>query len=590
VSERRSTGGSSDRVRLAIVLAGLVFAFGAEWVRLAAGWSPAWVIADAVPGIGFLVCGSIAWARRPDTRIGPLMIATGFAWYVGTYGASNDPILGRIAYGFQGWYDALLAALVLAYPSGHLRQLGSRVVVAAFLGLLATRTVVRLIAYRVSTDYDMGDPTDIDRYVADQSFRDAADALFRVGIAAVAIAVLVLVAIRLRSETDIGRRVAGPILIGGVAFAIGIVVETAALASAGSFAERSFAWDLGQGLTVATASLVPIAFLVGLTDARRARGAVADLVVELRESPGPLVLRDVLARVLRDPTLQVAYAVDGTEGFVDGSGGPVTLPPPGDARRAVTRLDVGGRTIGALIHDPAVADQPELVRSVAAAAGLAIENERLAADVQAQLEEVRRSRARIVATGDAERRRIERDIHDGAQQRLVTSALTLQVARSDLGDSDPELGAMLARAAAELESALQELRQLARGLHPTVLVEEGLAAAIEALADRTPVPVTLRATERRFPPDVEATAYFVVAEAVTNVVKHARATSVSVLVEERDGILTVEIADDGVGGAHPAPESGLSGLDDRVAAARGTLRIRSEAGAGTTIQAEIPCA
>ncbi len=517
------------------------------------------------------------------------MIATGFAWYIGTYEATTDPIAGRVAYGFQGWYDALLAWLVLAYPTGRLRPMASRVVIAVFVGLLAVRTAVRFAAFRQSIEYDFGDPAEVDRFVSDQSFRDTADAVFRIGIAAVAVAVLVLIVYRLRTETTIGRRVAGPILLGGVAFASGIVVETVALATAGSFAERSLAWDIGQALTVVTGALVPFGFLVGLTGSRLARGAVADLVVNLGDPQGPTTLRDLVARALRDPSLEIAYGIDGTDGFADRDGRPVMLPPPEDARRAVTRVGVGGRTVAALIHDPALAEQPELVRSVAAAAGLAIENERLAADVQAQLEEVRRSRARIVATGDAERRRVERDIHDGAQQRLVTLALMLQVARTEAAGSDPEIEAALDRAATELDSALDELRQLARGLHPAVLVEEGLATAVEALADRTPIPVVLKATERRFSSEVEATTYFVVAEAVTNVVKHAHATSVTVLIEEHDGTLVVEVVDDGVGGAHALPESGLSGLADRVAALGGILTIRSEAGAGSTIHAEIPC-
>lgn len=576
-------------MRPALLPLGLAFALGAEWVRLAAGWPIEWVVPDLLPGIAFLVLGLVAWRRRPDNRIGPLMVATGFAWYVGTYTASTDPLVGRFASAFQGWYDALLGWLVLAYPSGYLRSRASRLVIGAFLGLLAVRAVVRLALFRLSTDYELAVPGEIDRYIADLTLREDAEAVFRFGIAGLAVAVLLLVLWRLRSDTDVGRRVAGPILLGGIALAVGVIVETAAIAAAGSPDARRAAWDFAQLLTVVTAGMVPIGFVAELARGRLARGSVADLVVELGDAPSAPALRDVLARALRDPSLEVAYAVDGSERFVNAAGLPVDLPAPDAASRAVTRLETGGRTIAALVHDALLAEQPDLVKSVAAAARLALDNERLAAEVRTQLEEVRRSRARIVAAGDAERRRVERDLHDGAQQRLVTLALTLQVARSGVDGADPELAATLVRAGSELDLALAELRDLARGLHPTVLTDEGLASAVEALADRTPVPVTVHAPARRYRPEVETAAYFVVSEALTNVVKYAKANSVVVRIEERGGLLVVEITDDGVGGADAASGSGLRGLDDRVAATGGRLSLKSEPGSGTVVRAEIPC-
>ena len=274
---------------------------------------------------------------------------------------------------------------------------------------------------------------------------------------------------------------------------------------------------------------------------------------------------------------------------MDAAGRPIELPPTDSLDRAVTRLERDGQPIAALIHDPAISERQELVTSVAAAARLALENERLQAAVRAQLEDVRASRARIVEAGDAERRRVERDLHDGAQQRLVTLALALQMARTRATTADPSLLATLERASAELDAALGELRELARGLHPSILVEEGLAAAIESLAERTPVPVELEVVEERLPAPVEATAYFVVAEALANIVKYADATQVRITVERRDGVLTVEAADDGMGGADPAKGSGLRGLDDRVAAAGGRFSVTSPPRGGTTIRAEIPC-
>jgi signal transduction histidine kinase len=575
-------------VRRALLPVGILWALGAEWTRLEGGWPLTWVLADLIPGIVFLVAGLVAWERRPDTRVGSLMVAISFAWYVGTYGASMDPRLGVVAHAFQGYFLALLAWLVLAYPSGRLRDLASRLVVAAWLVLLVVRSGFRLAVNRPSTDYDLTKAAEIDRYVRDISLRDSGDAVFAALMAVLAGVVLVLIVHRLITETGAGRRVAGPILAGGIALAIGVVVQVAAVATAGSFAERSFAWDLSQALNIAALTIVAIAFAVGVARGRLARGSVADLVVELGDSPDRPLLRDVLARALRDPSLEIAYAVPATSRFVDAAGRDVVLPALTDPDRAMTRLEGGGRTVAVLIHDPALSDQPELVRSVAAATRLAIENERLAAEVRTQLDEVRASRARIVVAGDAERRRVERDLHDGAQQRLVTLALALQMARGQVDPAD-EVAGSLDRAGRELELALAELRELARGLHPTVLTEEGLAVAVEALADRTPLPVTVRAPAERYRPEVEATAYFVVAEALTNVVKYAKASTVTLSIERRDGFLAVEVADDGVGGADVSRGSGLRGLDDRVAAVGGTFEVRSEAGEGTVIRADIPC-
>jgi len=215
-----------------------------------------------------------------------------------------------------------------------------------------------------------------------------------------------------------------------------------------------------------------------------------------------------------------------------------------------------------------------------------LENERLAAVVRSQLAEVRASRGRIVAAADAERRRIERNLHDGAQQRLVTLsvALGLEAARADAAAT-----AVVARAQDEVEQAIVELRELARGIHPTLLRDEGLQAAVEALARRTPVPVTVEgAVPDRLPDPVELAAYFVVSEALTNVVKHASASEASVLLEREPDALRVTVTDNGVGGASIATDSGLAGLRDRLEALDATLVIESEPGRGTTVCTEIP--
>jgi signal transduction histidine kinase len=241
------------------------------------------------------------------------------------------------------------------------------------------------------------------------------------------------------------------------------------------------------------------------------------------------------------------------------------------------------------VHDPALLEQQALLRSAGAAARLALENERLQAELRAQLAEVRASRARIVHAGDDERRRVERDLHDGAQQRLLGIRLALQLARGRLADGGATVDELLAEADAEVVGALEELRALARGIHPAILTEEGLAPALAALARRAPVPVEVTVRRERLPAPIESTAYFVAAEGLANVAKHAHASRASIEVTSANGRIAVEVADDGVGGADAAG-AGLRGLRDRVEALDGRLEVESPAGGGTRISAAIPCA
>jgi signal transduction histidine kinase len=299
-------------------------------------------------------------------------------------------------------------------------------------------------------------------------------------------------------------------------------------------------------------------------------------------------VRDALARALRDDTLEIAFWLPDQKEYVDAAGRRVEIPGNGD--RAVTKLDNDGEPVAALIHDPSLLNDPTLIDAAAAAARLSLENARLHAETRAQLAEVQASRARIVTAADEERRRIERDIHDGAQQRLVALGLQLRTAQRQLGlTGDAELDKLLDSTVRELQGAVDELRELARGVHPAILTEEGLGAALESLAARTPLPVTLETFDDRLPQPVEATAYFVACEALANVGKHASASRATVLARRRDGRVDVIVEDDGVGGARTDDGSGLRGLVDRVEALGGRLTVDSRAGAGTRIVAEIPC-
>ena len=342
-------------------------------------------------------------------------------------------------------------------------------------------------------------------------------------------------------------------------------------------------------LGVVAFALTPYGFLFGIARSRVGRGGtVSDLLQRMGGEDRPS-LRELLADALRDRSLQVVYRLEDKQRWVDANGRPVTLPEDDDPARAWSPVERDGRVVGAIVHDRVLCDDPELVRTVAAAAGLAIENERLEAQLRARVEELRTSRARLVAAGTAERRRLERNLHDGAQQRLVALSLTMRLAQSKLREHPDAAEKLMAGAQHELSLALEELRELARGIHPAILSDRGLPAALEALAGRSPVPVELAPPPReRLPASVEAAAYFVVAEALTNVAKYANASEARVSVARANGHAVVEVADDGVGGADPARGSGLRGLADRVAALDGRLELQSPEGAGTVLRAEIP--
>ncbi|MGH2892359.1 MAG: sensor histidine kinase [Solirubrobacteraceae bacterium] len=288
-----------------------------------------------------------------------------------------------------------------------------------------------------------------------------------------------------------------------------------------------------------------------------------------------------------DRTLAIAYWLPERELFVDERGDPVTLPEPGTAK-AWTAVEHRGNRVAAIIHDAELQARPELVEAAAAGAVLALDNERLKAALHARVQELRASRRRIVAAIAEGRRQLERDLHDGAQQRLVSLSLDLQLLRSRVAD-DTNLE-LLDATIATLREALDELRELARGIHPPMLSDRGLTPALDTLARRSAVPVELDLRlDGRLPKEIESAGYFVVAEALTNVAKYARATHARVAASNTGGILALEVADDGVGGADAARGSGLRGLSDRVAALDGELDIDSPPGGGTRVTAVIPC-
>jgi signal transduction histidine kinase len=347
-------------------------------------------------------------------------------------------------------------------------------------------------------------------------------------------------------------------------------------------------WSLGVGLGIVLCLLAPfaavlvIATLEALHTLLRSIGR--GLVATRLQPEGPV--REMLAVSLGDRSVAVAYWLPDRAEFVDESGRPVELPEPGSGR-AWTAVERDGAPVAAIVHDAALDTSPELVEAAAAASSLAIDNERLKADLRARLEELRVSRLRIVEAADDARRRIERDLHDGAQQELLALALELRVLRSRVGET--EALPLVDGIAKRLDVALGELRELARGIHPAILTQSGLSVAVGALAERATLPVEIEMdVDRRLPAPVEAAAYFLIAEALTNVSRYARATGARVQMEVDDDDLVVTVTDDGVGGVDVAAGSGLRGLQDRLATVDGSLEIDSRPGEGTRVTGRIP--
>jgi signal transduction histidine kinase len=298
------------------------------------------------------------------------------------------------------------------------------------------------------------------------------------------------------------------------------------------------------------------------------------------------LVRDSLAEGLGDESLTIAYWLPEREIFVDDEGHEVQISAATASGRVWTPVEHDGKLIAAIIHRPDLANT-DIVHTAGTAAVLQLENERLRADLKARLDELRDSRARIVQVSDAERRRLERNLHDGAQQQLVALALQLRLARNKT--TDEESAKLIDGALEQLDQALSELRELARGIHPAILSDRGLNAAVKALAERQPLPTEVEyAVKRKLDPSVEATAYFVVAEGLTNIGKYAGAELATVQVREQDDALEVEVKDDGCGGADAGKGTGLHGLEERLRALDGTLSVESKPGEGTRLLARIP--
>jgi signal transduction histidine kinase len=509
-------------------------------------------------GGSFAVCGLIAWRRRPDSRSGALMTATGFAFFVPVLLAQiHAPLSATIGSLLSDLWAVFFAALLLTYlTSGRLRSTVDRALVTAFAVPSLVLQFLFMQFHEEEGNLLLAFP--------DAGIADAIDKTQRALLVAACVATSLVVGWRWRATSPPRRRA----LLPGIAGSICLLLFAALLVNDLASGSRSelLLWFAGCSLVS-----VPAAFLVGLLRSRLARGGLAELFRELPATRGD-ALQPALRRALGDATLIVADRA----------------PDRVEDDRSVVPIEHEGREIAALVYDRALDDDPELVEAVRAAAELALAQERMHAESQSRLAELRASRERIVAAGDSERRRLERNLHDGAQQRLVAVAIQLRLVERRMED-DPALAQQLTAARDELGRSLEELRELARGIHPAVL-EHGLASALDSLASRSPVSTSVfYEAPERLPEAVELALYFVASEALANVAKYAAATEVSVSVWRNGASATIEIADDGIGGANPAGGSGLRGLADRVEALDGRLRVASSPGAGTVVAAELPC-
>ncbi|MET0816647.1 MAG: histidine kinase, partial [Solirubrobacteraceae bacterium] len=499
-------------------------------------------------GWSFIGAGLIAWWRRPDNRFGVLMTAVGFAWFLGALTSADADGVFTVGVLFSSLYLVVFVHMLLAYPDGRIDSPVLRKVLAfayalSFIGPL----LALLFADRSQLGSD--GPESAISLGADPVVYDVLDAVTS-GIAVVLVGYVLYVLVqRWQAATAPQRRAMAPVLWSGICLLVVLAGQLTTQAVPGPQLLQNATALLG----LVFFALTPYGFLFGLLRSRVVQGgAVSELLRRMGDAPDGSTLRELLSKALGDRSLQIIYWLDDSKRWVDAAGHPTALPDDDDPTRSWTPVEREGERVGAIVHDRSLCEDPELIRSVAVAAGLSIHNERLQAQLRARVEELRESRARIVEAGTAERRRLERNLHDGAQQRLVALSLTLRMAQGKLGKDPEQAERLLAGAQEELGRALEELRELARGIHPAVLSDRGLEAALEALAGRSPVPVTLDGIPRdRLPPPVEAAAYFVVAEALTNVVKYAGASQARISVTRRNGQAIVEIADDGIGGADP---------------------------------------
>ena len=532
-------------VVLVAVVVAVVLGVCAEWVAFDAAEVRLW-LPDLLVGWVLVGCGLVGAVRRPASRCGALLVATGLTWFLGNFAGVSLEAVAWLSSQLVYLHRGFLVHLLVAYPARSASSTRTRVVVGG--GYLAALTPI------VWNDEPI-----------------------TVALSAALVGYCVLDHRRSIGGRRRARRQAlwaaaglGSVLAAGAVARVILPLDTVSQPS----------------LLVYQAAICVIAvgLVAGLVTSDLERVDVTDLVVELgTERSG--TLRAALSKALGDPSLDLGYWDAGTGAFVGADGRPLDLPEA-DSDRTITYVEHDGEVVAALVHDPAAMEDPLVRAAVATAARLAAANSRLQREVRTRVVDIEASRRRILETHDEERVLLERRLHDGAERRLLEVATLLDRGRHSA--TATATAERVVSAEGQVQRALEELRQLARGIHPRVLSEAGLEGALRSLVDGFPIPVHLEIETIRWPPHVEAAAYFVCAEGLTNVAKYASASRARVSVIARGTHLAVVVEDDGVGGADPARGSGLRGLADRVAILGGTIRVDSDAGRGTRLAAEIP--
>src|SRR5215207_6021670 len=527
--------------------------------------------------LNYILAGLIAWWRRPDRRFGLLMVAAGFVNFLATLDWATAAVPYTIGVALDLLAPVLFLHVFLAYPSGRLVENLERTIVMGADGAAIGLGLVRMVLGGAG-------PGNLIQITSEPGAVEAVTDVQLLAISVFCLAGIGVLAARRWGAHRAPRRPRGPLVD---SFVLGLVMIAAlfvAIVFVGSPGEVPAIETLRRA-TFFVVGLAPIAFLIGLL---RSRLAVGPAIVSLGAGAARGDVVGALRTALRDPSLEVAYWVAEYDRYADVDGRAVELRTA--AGRATTLIDrEDGTHVAALVHDASLRDEPELLDAVTAAAAFALENARLHAELRARLEELKGSRARIIEAAQTERQRLERDLHDGAQQRLVALSLELGLLEQRF-EAEPDAKAALDQTRREVTESLRELRELARGIHPAVVTGHGLAVALKTLAARAQVPVRLTLDlDGRLPERQEVAAYYVVCESLTNVARYAYASSAAVEVRYADGRLVVEVVDDGVGGAETRRGSGLRGLADRVEALGGRLRVWSPEGGGTRLRAELPC-
>jgi len=574
---RSTLARSLDRALLSLLAAGALFAL-LQFALLPYDAPEAPILLlFPVDLLIYLAAGLVAWYRRPSNKLGPLILAAGGSVFLSGITNTSVSLFVSIAAIAATLPLAMVVHLLHAFPSGRIRGSVSRATVAAAY-------VTALLLQAPGYLFDPAGPAPQLAIAAVPWAVAAGSALQGFAGVAVMIATAVVLAHRLLVAHRDQRRVLLPLYAYGIVTVLFLPLSAHLLAPA-------FGWpgEIVGGLQLIAIGLVPIAFALGMLRGGFARtGELEELGSWLGASGAERpALTAALAATLGDPSLEVWFWMPQRATYIDVQGDPV-VEPPASARRGVEVVELNGRRIGAIVYDANIVGEAELVRTAGQVLAIALDRERLTAELMASRRALQLSRERLVDAADAERRRIAQDLHDGLQMQLVLLALEAQqlAKGSDPSSATAERATDLRKG---IDAAAAELRQIVHAVMPAALVERGLAAAVQDLADRMPIPTVVELEPRTLPPAVESTAYFVVAEALTNAVKHSAATRISVRLAHRDDVLHVGVRDDGVGGAFLNRGAGLRGIADRVDVLEGSITIESPPGGGTDIHAEVPC-